>query len=338
MSRVGLVGSSWWLPETVMTGAELATRAGVPTEAITEHVGVREKRIAGPDDHPSTMAETAAAQLLEREGIDGDTINVVVFAFEGPLDYNAWSPAASIQRRLGIRHGFAFDIHNACCGANVALTVVAGLMDRDPDVDLGLVLTGVRFADRVDYADPASHGLWTLGDGGTATLVKRGEESNEILGYAEITEPDLADLVHIPLGGTRNPFAPDPALVGTDRYHVTDAEHFDHMLAEVYVDRYVDAVDHALEHAGLERKDIDFLLTNQLRLGVMDEIHDRLGVSREATMRSIHFAGHIGPGDVFMNLQRAREAGRVGPGDVVVLATSGLGFSWAATVLRYDGA
>src|SRR3954452_19018601 len=121
MSRVGLIGSAWWLPETVMSGEEIASLASVPVDAIVEHVGVREKRIAGPDDHPSTMAEAAAAQLLAREGIDGDTIDLVVFAFEGPLDSNAWSPAASIQRRLGIRHGFAFDIHNACCGANVAL-------------------------------------------------------------------------------------------------------------------------------------------------------------------------------------------------------------------------
>lgn len=331
----GILGTAWWLPETVMTGAEIAERAGVPAEAIVEHVGLAAKRVAGPDDHPSTMAARAATDLLERTGTDPETIDVVVFAFEGPLDYNGWSPAASIQNRLGIRHGFAFDLHNACCGANVALTVVAGLMDRDPDVTLGLVLTGTRFADRVDYADPGSHGLWTLADGATATLLRRDEPSNTILGYAEVTEPELADLVRIPLGGTRRPFAPDPALEPLGLYQVTDGPRFDGMLADIYVDRYIEAVDRALGHAGLRREDISLLLTNQLRVGLMDQIHDRLGVARERTIRSIGFAGHIGPGDTLMNLARADEAGMIAPGDVVVLATSGLGFSWAATVLRY---
>jgi 3-oxoacyl-[acyl-carrier-protein] synthase-3 len=331
----GILGTAWYLPPTEMTGAEIARRAGVPTEAITEHVGLRSKRIAGPDEHPSTMAEHAARELLDRTGTDPADIDVVVFAFEGPLDYNAWSPAASIQNRLGARHGFAFDLHNACCGANVALTVVAGLMDRDPDVTLGLVLTGTRFADRVDYADPGSHGLWTLADGATATLLQRDEPSNAILGYAEITEPELADLVHIPLGGTRRPFAPDPALEALALYTVTDGPRFDAMLADIYVERYVQAVDRALEHADLRREDIALLLTNQLRVGLMDQIHERLGVSPTRTMRSIDFAGHIGPGDTLMNLARADEAGMIAPGDVVVLATSGLGFSWAATVLKY---
>jgi 3-oxoacyl-[acyl-carrier-protein] synthase-3 len=332
---VGIAGTAWWLPEGVMTGEELAQRAGVPVASIVDHIGLRSKRVAGPDDHPSTMAERAAAQILRDTGTDPEDIDVVIFAFEGPLDYNGWSPAASIQNRLGMRHGFAFDLHNACCGANVALTVVAGLMDRDPDVTTGLVLTGTRFADRVDYADGASHILWTLADGATATLVRRDEASNTILGYAEITEPELADLVHIPVGGTRQPFAAPGEEGALSRYRVTDGPRFDHLMSEIYVPRYVQAVDRALEHAGLARADIALLLTNQLRLEVMDRIHDELGVARERTMRSMDFAGHIGPGDTLMNLARAQEAGMIEPGDVVVLATSGLGFSWAATVLRY---
>jgi 3-oxoacyl-[acyl-carrier-protein] synthase-3 len=211
-------------------------------------------------------------------------------------------------------------------------------MDRDPDVDLGLVLTGVRFSDRVDYADRATHGLWTLADGATATLVRREEASNEILGYAEVTEPDLADLVRIPLGGTLLPFEADPELLPMAMYRVSDGDALDDMLGRIYVDRYVEAVDKALDHAGLDRSDITLLLTNQLRTSLMDEIHHRLGVPVDRTVRSIDFAGHIGPGDTLMNLGRAADDGRLDAGDVVVLATSGLGFSWAATVVRFDAA
>lgn len=332
---VGITAVGWYLPDHTMTAAEVADRAGVGLEVITDHIGLGVKRIAGPDDHPSEMATKAGRHALERGGLDPDDIDLVIFTGEGPADWNGWSPAASIQHRLGIHGAFAFDLHNACCGANVAMTVAAGLMHRDPDVRTALIVTAVRFSDLVEYADPASHGLWTFADGATAAVVRRDEPSNTILAYAEVTEPDVADLVRIPLGGTRIPYAGDPELLAMSKYHVEDPARFDDVLHRIYVDRYVEVAQIALERSGHAGSEVDFLLTNQLAVGVMNQIHERLGVPVANTMRTIDTVGHIGPGDTLLNLGRAIDADRIHPGDLVVLATSGLGCSWASTVVQY---
>jgi 3-oxoacyl-[acyl-carrier-protein] synthase-3 len=331
---VGIAGVGWYLPEGRITAEELAAAAGVDVEVVTDHVGIRTKRRAGAHEHPADMATWAAERALVAAGVTSADVDLVIFAGEGPVDWNGWSPAASVQQRLGVPRGFAFDLHNACCGANVAMTVAAGLMHRDPDVTTALVVTAVRFSDRVDLTDPATHGLWTLSDGATAAVLRRDEPTNRLVGYAERTEPGLADLVRIPLGGTREPFGPgsDPADA---LYRVTDAAALDDVLNRVYVDRYVESVEAALARSGLTPADIGWLFTNQLKVALMDEIHDRLGVPRHRTVRSLSHAGHIGPGDTLLNLGQALAADLVRPGDVVVLATSGLGFSWAASVLQH---
>lgn len=331
---VGIAGVGWYLPEGRITAEEMAEAAGVDPSVITDHIGIRTKRRAADHEHPADMAAWAAERALAAAAASTDEVDLVIFAGEGPVDWNGWSPAASVQQRLGVSHGFAFDLHNACCGANVAMTVAAGLMHRDPDVRTALVVTAVRFADRVDLTDPATHGLWTLSDGATAAVVRWDDPTNRIVGYAEHTEPGMADLVRIPLGGTREPFTSlaDP---GGSFYRVTDGALLDDMLNRIYVDRYVQAVETALARSGLTTADIDWLFTNQLKVGLMDQIHDRLGVGRDRTVRSIDHAGHIGPGDTLLNLGTALEAGSIEPGDVVVLATSGLGFSWAASVIQH---
>ena len=332
---VGIAGVGWYLPQSTMTAAQVAKRANVTLEVITDHVGLGVKRVAGADDHPSTMAAQAARHAFERTGIDPQDVDVVIFSGEGPTDWNGWSPAASIQSQLGIRHAFAFDVHNACCGANVAMTVAAGLMHRDPDVRNALVVTAVRFSDLVEYGDPGSHGLWTFADGATATLLRWEEPTNTILSYAEVTEADLADLVRIPLGGTRHPYESGTDQSALTKYHVVDAVKVDDLLRRIYVDKYVEVVEKALTRCGLQPTDISFLLTNQLARGVMDLIQERLGVPADRTMRSLDTVGHIGPGDGPLNLGRALDAGLINEGDVVVIATSGLGFSWAASVVQY---
>lgn len=332
---VGIAGVGWYLPEGTMSAQEVADAAGVALEVITDHVGLGVKCIAGPDDHAADMATAAAHHAFERTGIAPDEIDLVIFSGEGPVDWNGWSPAASIQERLAIHHAFAFDVHNACCGANVAMTIAAGLMHRDPDVRAALVVTAVSFSGSVNYGDPNSHGLWTFADGATATIVRRDEPTNTILSYAEVTEPGTADLVYIPLGGTRVPFAPDPTLLELTKYRIDDPVRFDDVLHRIYVDRYVDVVTRALERSGHRLDEISFLLTNQLAVGVTAEIFRRLGVDPARSMRSLDTVGHIGPGDVPLNLGRALDAGRITGGDLVVLATSGLGCSWAATVVQY---
>ena len=106
-------------------------------------------------------------------------------------------------------------------------------------------------------------------------------------------------------------------------------------MAEVYLENYAAVVHRALEHAGRSVADVDAIIINQIKPSLRDAVFDALGVDRSRTVSTITHFGHIGPADVWFCLEQALERGLVGPGSTVVLASSGLGASWAATVLEY---
>jgi 3-oxoacyl-[acyl-carrier-protein] synthase-3 len=281
------------------------------------------------------MALKAARLALRDAAADPLDLGAVIYAGFGPYDYQFWSPAAKLAHELGARHAYAFEVRNACTAANLGVTLAAGLMHRDPTVNAALVVCADKLSRYLNYADVRAHSLFIIGDGAAAAVVRRAEPSNTVLAYAEITDGALADQLKIPLGGTRVPFRPDPALVPLGYVTVEDPEGLARMLGPIYLEHYLSVIRQALEKSGHAVAEIDFLVMNQVKRSLADEILHQLGLGPEQTYRSLETHGHMGPVDVLYCLAKAREAGLVRPGSLVVLATSAAGFSWAATVVRF---
>jgi 3-oxoacyl-[acyl-carrier-protein] synthase-3 len=330
---VGIAAVGAYTPAGVRSAEEIAEESGLPLEMIRDHVGVRRVHVAAADEHPSDMAVEAARVALDRSGVDPDRVGVVIYASAGLLDAQVWSPAARVMDALGLRRGFAFEVRNNCAAANVGATVAAGLMERDADVDAAIVVAADCMSRLADYADPRLHLFYTFGDGAAAAVLRRNEPTNRLLGFAEHTDPTLNDAI-VPWGGTR--LAPgDPDSLRLSKLQLADPDDFTARLGSGYVEHYGLALQRALDHAGRRAQDVDVVVINQLKPSLRDAVMDRLGIARDRAVVFIDEYGHLGPADVWFGLDLARRDGRIGSDALVLLASSGLGASWAATVVEY---
>lgn len=331
---IGIAAVGAYAPSATRSAEEMAEQSGLPLEMIRDHVGIHRIHVAADGEQPSDMAIAAARQALDRSGVDPDRVGALIYTSAGLNDAQVWSPAACVMDALGLRNGFGFEVRNNCAAANVGATVVAGLMARDRDVDAAIVVAADRMSLLADYSDPRLHLFYTFGDGASAAVLRRDEATNRLLGFAELTDPSLNDAV-VQWGGTRL----GPGDLDPERYaklELPDPDGFTERLSVGYVENYGRAAEQACAHAGRSLADVDLVVINQLKPSLRDAVMDRIGVSRDRAVVFIQEYGHLGPSDVFFGLDLALRDGRIHPGSLVLLASSGLGASWAATLVEYS--
>lgn len=333
-TQLGIAAVASYLPRARRSAAWIAERSGLDVDVVRDHIGVHEVRIAADDEHPSDMAITAARRAIERSGVDPSEIGLVMYTSAGFTDYQLWSPSAHVMAAIGIDNGFGFEVRNNCAAANLAASIGAGMIERDPDVEALLVVAADRMTDLVDYGNAKQHVFFTFGDGASAAVLRKGEPTNRILGFAEHTVPTLND-GRVRWGGTTGLGADDAASL-RPTIELPDPDDFSTRMSAIYLENYTAVVHRALEHAGRTIADVDAVIINQIKPSLRDAVLDSLGVERSRTVATITEYGHIGPADVWFCLEQALESGLVGPGATAVLASSGLGASWAATVVEYS--
>jgi len=332
---VGIASIGLYIPSGIVTSDEMSNLSGIPLHVFLEKIGTEQKHIAAEEEHPSEMGIRAARDAVKKAGIEPSDIDVLVYCGAGFYDYRIWSPAARIQSALGADNCYAFEIKNGCNGGNLGMNVCKNLLLGDPDKKYALVVCSEKLSISVDYTDPNALSLFMVGDGAAAALLKKGEATNRLLSYVSLTEGSTVDCVKVPLGGTRKQYVPGISEERLGYIRIDDPAGLDRILSETYLENYVKVVQGALEKSGHTLKDIDLLLTNQVKKSLLDDILQQLDLTREHTLTSIKEYGHMGTVDTLFNLSRAMDAGRIGPGSLVVLASSGAGFTWAAMPIEF---
>lgn len=327
---VGIASIGIYLPEGVETSREMSDRSGFPETVFLDRIGIRQKPVAAPDEHPGEMGVKAALDALRRAGVDPAEVDLVLFGGGAFYDYGVWSPAAHIQNAIGASRAFAYEVKNGCNGGNLGLHLASRHLLGDPDMEYALVVCSDVFSRLVDYQDERILSLFPGGDGATAALLRKGHDGNSILSYAGISDGSLVDAIRVPAGGTREP---DPGRGA--RWQIDDPQKLAAIFSDIYVKNYVHVVAEALRKSGRSLGDIDFLFTNQLKKSTTDAVLKALGLPPEKTCRTMERYGHLASSDTLLGLAQTLEAGRIQEGDLVVLASSGLGFHWAATVVQY---
>jgi 3-oxoacyl-[acyl-carrier-protein] synthase-3 len=275
------------------------------------------------------MGTKAALDALRRAGVDPAEVDLVLFGGCALYDYGVWSPAAYIQNAIGASKAFAYEIKNGCNGGNLGLHLASRHLLSDPDMEYALVVCSDIFSRLVDYQDERLVSMFPGGDGATAALLRKGHEGNRILSYAGISDGRLVDSVRVPAGGTR---ASDE---GHGSHWQIDPDQLATVFPGLYVNNYVHVVTEALRKSGSSVSDVDFLFTNQVKWSTTEAVLAALGLPPERTWRTMERYGHLASSDTLLGLAQMLDAGRIQEGDLVVLASSGIGFHWAATVVQY---
>lgn len=330
---IRLVRAAVSLAPDVEEATSIAAQSGLPLAVVVDKMGIKRKRRARPELHPSEMAVRAGRLALQ--DIDPHSIDVVMWTGSEYKDHVVWTAAIHVQRELGLSKAWAFDVSARCSTGILALKLAASLMQTDANVRRVLLVGGHRTGDLVDYRDPNTRFLYNLSDGGSAMLLERTSEHDtrgaELLDTAVITDGAFSMDVVLPAGGTRVP-ARDPSSASRTFLTVPDPEGMKQRLDAVSLKNFLEVI-----HRAAGARTIDYLALLHMKRSAHDAILKELDVGAE---RSIYLDeyGHFGTPDQVLSLGLAEQRGLLKPGHVVVLASAGLGYMWAAASLRWGSA
>jgi 3-oxoacyl-[acyl-carrier-protein] synthase III len=314
------------------TAEEIAARSGLPLAVVRDKMGIVQKCRAPADLHPTTMAIEAARLALG--DTDPGSIDAILWTGSEYKDHLVWTAAIHVQRSLGCKNAFAFDLSARCSTGILGLELAHTMLLARPRLRRVLLCGGHRTGDLVNYQDPNSRFLYNLADGGSAMLLERDDAGDgagaTLLQTAIVTDGDFSKDVIVPAGGTVLPTRahPDPE---TTYLTVPDPTGMKERLDRVSLRNFLRVIKDA---AGGEP--IAHLALLHMKRSAHDAILAELGLTQQQSVYLDHH-GHFGSPDQVLSLGLAEQAGRLSPGDLVVFASAGLGYMWAAAALRWQG-
>ena len=325
--QVCIAGTGSYVPERVLTNAELAVRVDTSDEWIVSRTGIRERRIAAEGECTSHMATNAARKALEQAGLDAADIELIIVATITP-DTPTPATACYVQQALGANRAVAFDISAACSGFVYAMKISKRLIS-DGAFKNALIIGAEKLSAVTNWEDRTTCVLF--GDGaGAAVLRQASPDEGSILATEMGTDGTLTHLLNIPGGGSACPIT--AANVNDHLFTLTmmGKEVFKHA-----VTRMKEAAEKVIERAGLQPEDIACVIPHQANLRIIDAIADRLAVPNERVFVNLDKYGNTSAAAVAIALDEAARGGSFKRGEHIVLVVFGAGLTWAAAAIRW---
>lgn len=338
-AHVGIVGTGVYLPAPRMTAQEVAAATGGrwAEQDVINKLGFRHKPVPGPDDGTQEMGVYAAKDCLQRSGVDPGELDLILCIGEEWKEYPLTTSGIYIQEQIGARRAWGIDVQLRCCSCVAAMKIARDMMLSDERIRTAMVVGGYRNGDFVDYTDPAMSMMYNLGAGGGALILKRNLGKNVLLGSHIMSDGTLARDVGVRYGGTVNPISCENLDKAYKSLQVFDEQHMKARLNEVSMPNWLLCIDEALADAGLTRADLGYLAVLHFKYSMHKYMLDQLGLKEDQTTYLSEY-GHIGQIDQILSLQLGLEAGKVKDGTVVAMIAAGIGYAWAANVIKWGPA
>jgi 3-oxoacyl-[acyl-carrier-protein] synthase-3 len=326
MRGATLTGTGMYVPERVLTNRDLEHMVETSDEWIRERTGIRERRIASPDQASSDLAVIAAQRALESAGLTPKDVDQIVLATTTP-DRFLPSCACTVQAKLGASNAAAYDVFAACTGFIYGLGVARGMIGT-AQADT-VLLIGVETLSRiVDYTDRNTCVLF--GDGAGAAVLQPCASGEGILAISMGSDGALGDVLEIPAGGSAQPASAETVQARGHFIKMRGRELF-----KIAVRAMEDSVRRTLETTGLNPDDIDMLIPHQANLRIMDAVQQRLGLPDEKVISNIERYGNTSSASIPISLDEVVREGRLKPGDNVGMVAFGGGATWGASLVRW---
>jgi 3-oxoacyl-[acyl-carrier-protein] synthase-3 len=323
--EVASVGTA--VPDRVLTNHELTQMLDTSDEWIVERTGIRERRIAAPEQSVAMLSREAGALALERAGVAAEELDGIVLATASP-DRLLPSTACDLQALLGAHNAAAFDVGAACPGYLYALTVAEGLIASGQSRTV-LVVGAEKLSTITDFTDRSTAILF--GDGAGASVLRRSTRPGRgILSTFLKSDGRLAPLLYRPGGGSTDPIS---EKVVCERSHYMKMAGREVFKAAVLA--MAEACDQALSRAGITADQVDLLVPHQANLRIIDATAKHAGIPMSKVMVNLDRYGNTSSASIPLALDQAVAEGRVGPGSLVLLVAFGAGFTWGSAVVRW---
>ncbi|MCL2864393.1 MAG: 3-oxoacyl-ACP synthase [Lachnospiraceae bacterium] len=334
--KIGIAGLGIYLPKTKMTAKEISkqTKGVWSEEAVIHKLGIIEKTIPAKGDGTQEMGVKAALDALEDAGMQPEEIDVILCMGEEWKEYPLTTSALYIQGQIGAKNAWGIDVQNRCCTSISALKMAKDMLLADEDVNAVMVVGGYRNGDFVDYTDADMSFMYNLSAGAGAVILKKGLHKNLLLGSHIKGDGRFARDAGVEIGGINVPFTAENVAEGYKSLRIMNSKHMKDGLNQISMPNWYECIDQALKKSGFSRKDIDYCSILHIKKSMHNLMLKELGLEETQAIYLSNY-GHMGQVDQILSLKLALEAGKVKEGSVILSIAAGIGYVWAANVIRW---
>jgi 3-oxoacyl-[acyl-carrier-protein] synthase-3 len=323
VTRSVVLGCGSYLPERLVTNAELAKKIDTTDDWIVQRTGIRQRHIAADGEFTSHLGLKAAQAALANAGVDAQSIDLIILATSTP-DNTFPATAVAIQNGLGITHGVAFDLQAVCSGFVFAMATADNFL-RSGSHKRALVIGAETFSRILDWEDRTTCVLFGDGAGAVVLEAQQGEGTSADRGILT---------THLRSDGRHK----DKLFVDGGPSSTQTVGHLRMQGREVFkhaVGMITDVIYDAFKATGLTAADIDWLVPHQANKRIIDASAQKLHIPPEKVVLTVDRHGNTSAASIPLALCEAVRDGRVKKGDVVLFEAMGGGFTWGSVLLRW---
>jgi 3-oxoacyl-[acyl-carrier-protein] synthase III len=327
--RASVNGWGIAVPEKRVTNADLEQRVDTSDAWIVDRTGIRERRVAAPDETTAGLAIEAGTAAIKHAGIPPDAIDLLIVATTSP-EQPVPHTGAFVGEGLGLRCG-SFDLGAGCAGFVYMLVVGSSLLATG-DLDHVLIVGAEVLSRLIDPDDRATSILF--GDGAAAAVLSRSPDDGPgLLAWDLGCDGSAAGLLEIRAGGSRMPTTPE-TLAAREQYLKMQGQEVFRRAVRVVVE----SARTTLDRAGVSSSDVAWFVPHQANIRIIDSAANRLGIAKERTIVNIDRYGNTSAASIPLALAEAADDGQLGEGDLVLLSGFGAGMTWGSALLRWGKA
>ena len=325
--RAAITALGTYVPERVVTNADLAKIVDTSDEWIRTRTGIETRHYVEPGTPTSVIAAKAASDALRRRGIEADELDLIVVATVTP-DMLFPATGCLVQELIGAKRAWAFDVSAACSGFAYALTVGAQFVETGRHQRVMVVGADVMTS-ILDYKDRTTCVLF--GDAAGAVILEPREDGSGILDFAHEVDGSGACYLQMPAGGSLRPATHETVEQGL-HYIKQQGQH----VFKYAVRKFADASERLLQHNGLTGKDLDLFVAHQANIRIIEAAQQRMGLPDAKVIKNIRQYGNTTAATIPLALKTALDEKRIAPGNLVLLAAVGAGFTVGTVLLRWS--
>ncbi|MCX7918712.1 MAG: ketoacyl-ACP synthase III [bacterium] len=323
---VGIVAVGSYVPEKILTNHDLEKMVETSDEWITTRTGIKERRIAAPDQTTSDIAVIAAQRALEKAKMTAAEIELIIVAtITGDVLFPA--TACYVQQKLGAKHAFAFDISAACTGFIYALSIAKRFIITGM-VKNALVIGAEELSRFTDWTDRNTCVIF--GDGAGAVILKPVPDGKGILTEYLGSDGSAADLIFIPAGGAKTPISAEQLEQRQQFIKMKGNEVF--KFAVLAMGK---SIKHALADAQIHSDQVSLMIPHQANIRIIQSSAERFNIPMEKVYVNIDKYGNTSAASIPIALDEAVQSGRIKENDIIVLVAFGAGLTWGSCVIRW---
>ena len=325
---ISITGLGAYVPERVMTNDELSTMMDTSDEWIRERTGIRERRIAGPEQALSDLCLPAAREALETAGIGGSQIDLIIVATVTP-DMAFPSTGAILADQLGAPDAAAYDLSAGCTGFMYAVAQAYGMLAGGL-AQRALVVGGDVLSKILDWSDRGTAVLF--GDGAGAVVLERVGEGG-FLGFELGADGSGGPQLYLPAGGSRTPATAESVAAKQHFVQMNGREVFKFATRVL-----VSSAEAVLAECGRTIEEVDVYVPHQANVRIIEYARDKLGIPEEKVVIDVDRYGNTSSGSIPLALADAQRDGMLRPGALVLMTGMGAGLTWGSALIEWtDG-